>query len=79
MRSPDEVPILLAGGMIFDGSGGPLFAGDVLIVGDRIESVVPAAESWDPPANARHTELRGRTLMPGLVDGHDVSTADGRR
>ena len=34
---------LLAGGMIFDGSGGPLFAGDVLVVGNRIEAVLGRA------------------------------------
>ncbi len=63
-------PILLSGGMVFDGSGQPLYAADVLIVGNRIEAVVPDTESWEPPAHAMRIELDGRTVMPGLVEGH---------
>lgn len=65
-----ERPILLAGGMIFDGSGLPLFAGDVLVAGNRIDAVVAASESWNPPVEAIRIELGGRTVMPGLVEGH---------
>ena len=65
-----EPRIVLAGGMIFDGSGLPLFAGDVLVVGNRIEAVVAASESWSPPEHAVRIELDGRTVMPGLVEGH---------
>jgi cytosine/adenosine deaminase-related metal-dependent hydrolase len=60
----DERPLLLAGGMIFDGTGQPLFEGDVLIAGNRIEAVVAATESWDPPADAIRIELTGRTVSP---------------
>lgn len=67
---PDEMRIVLAGGTVFDGSGGPSLAGDVLIRGNRIEAVVAATESWDPPEDAHRIELNGRTIMPGLVDGH---------
>lgn len=63
-------PILLSGGMVFDGSGQPLYPADVLIVGNRIEAVVPETESWEPPAHALRLELDGRTVMPGLVEGH---------
>ena len=70
MRSTDDRPIVLAGGMIFDGSGAPLFAGDVLVAGNRIEAVVPATERWYPPENALRIEVDGRTVMPGMVEGH---------
>jgi imidazolonepropionase-like amidohydrolase len=70
MSNDDDPALLLAGGMIFDGSGQPLFQGDLLIVGNRIEAVVAASESWTPPARAVRIELGGRTVMPGLVDGH---------
>ena len=70
MTTEDERPTLLAGGLIFDGSGQPLFAGDVLIVGNRIEAVVAAGDSWTRPSHARRIDLGGRTVMPGLVDGH---------
>ena len=63
-------PILLSGGMVFDGSGQPLYPADVLIAGNRIEAVVPDTESWEPPAHALRIELDGRTVMPGLVEGH---------
>lgn len=63
-------PILLSGGMVFDGSGQPLYPADVLIAGNRIEAVVADTESWEPPAHARRIELDGRTVMPGLVEGH---------
>ena len=70
LPNQDERRTLLAGGMIFDGSGQPLFAGDVLIAGNRIEAVVAATESWDPPGDAVRIELTGRTIMPGMVEGH---------
>ena len=71
MTNHDERPTLLTGGMIFDASGQALFAGDVLVAGNRIEAVVPAGdESWNPPPHALRIDLGGRTLMPGLVDGH---------
>jgi imidazolonepropionase-like amidohydrolase len=69
-KEVDERPVLLAGGMIFDGSGQPLFAGDVLVAGNRIDAVVPASEPWNPPVDAIRIELGGRTVMPGLVEGH---------
>ncbi len=70
MTHQDERTILLTGGMIFDGAGQPPFAGDVLVVGNRIEAVVAASESWRPPEHATRIELAGRTVMPGLVEGH---------
>lgn len=70
MTKGAERSILLTGGMIFDGSGAPLFAGDVLVVGNRIEAVVAASDAWTPPPDAVRIELGGRTLMPGMVDGH---------
>jgi imidazolonepropionase-like amidohydrolase len=70
MTSTHDRPILLAGGMIFDGSGGPLLAGDVLVAGNRIEAVVPATEQWHPPEHSLRIDVDGRTVMPGLVEGH---------
>ncbi len=70
MTTTDERPILLTGGSIFDGTGAPTFAGDVLIVGNRIEAVVTADHAWSPAADVVRIDLGGRTLMPGMVDGH---------
>jgi imidazolonepropionase-like amidohydrolase len=70
MSNHDQPSVLLAGGMIFDGSGKPSFPGDVLVVGNRIDAVIPANESWTAPPDAARIELGGRTVMPGLVEGH---------
>ena len=63
-------PILLSGGMVFDGSGRPLYPADVLVAGNRIEAVVAATETWTPPEHAVRIDLDGRTVMPGMVEGH---------
>jgi imidazolonepropionase-like amidohydrolase len=70
MTTTDVRPMLLTGGSIFDGTGAPSFAGDVLVVGNRIEAVVTADEAWSPPGDAVRIDLGGRTVMPGMVDGH---------
>jgi imidazolonepropionase-like amidohydrolase len=65
-----EQQTLLSGGMVFDGSRGSLYSADVLVTGNRIEAVVAANEPWDPPVDATRIELSGRTVMPGMVEGH---------
>ena len=70
MPNDAECPIHLAGGLIFDGTGSAPFRGDVLVVGNRIDAVVAEGESWSPPDHALRVDLDGRTVMPGLVDGH---------
>jgi len=60
--------VLLHGGSVWDGSGQPAFAADLLIDGNRIAGVWPSA----PPElrAARHIDVTGHTVIPGLVDGH---------
>jgi imidazolonepropionase-like amidohydrolase len=60
---------LIAGAVIFDGTGSPPFPGDVLVEGDRIAAVQRGGTAL-PCADARTIDGRGRTLMPGLIDGH---------
>ena len=54
-------------GAVFDGHGDELIEGlQVVVEGDRIVDLTPTA-----PANAdRVVNLRGRTLLPGLIDAH---------
>ncbi len=54
---------------VLDCTGNPAFAGSVLVEGDRIAAVVPAAAA---PAfgNARVVDGQGATLMPGLIEAH---------
>src|ERR1700741_998290 len=62
-------PILFRGASVWDGSGAPTFPGDVLVEGSRIKTVArtPGRLAAD---GATGIEARGRTLMPGLVEGH---------
>jgi imidazolonepropionase-like amidohydrolase len=62
-------PVLFRGASIWDGSGAAAFPGDVLVEGSRIKAVAPAPERL-AVNGATVIEARGRTLMPGLVEGH---------
>lgn len=58
--------ILLVPDRVFDGTA--LHEGwQVLVTGDRI---VAAGANLKAPGNTRRIELRGQTLLPGLIEGH---------
>jgi len=63
--------IVLDHARVIDGTGAPP-RDDMQIVlrGDRIEAVRPAAVPADLPAGAERIDLSGRTVMPGLIDLH---------
>ena len=67
---PPELPLVLAGGQVFDGTGRPPFKGDVVVSGNRIEAIIADGESAATPDGAIRLELDGRTVLPGLVEGH---------
>ena len=54
---------------IFDGTGGDVFVGDMLIENDRIAGVAHAPHDF-ASADAQVVDGRGRFLMPGLVESH---------
>jgi imidazolonepropionase-like amidohydrolase len=58
---------LFTNGQVFDGVGGELRELDVVVEGDRI---VDVSESRISSTSAHRIDLRGRTLMPGLIDAH---------
>ena len=62
-------PVLFRGASIWDGSGAAAFPGDVLVEGKRIKAIAHAPERLADDG-AIVIEARGRTLMPGLVEGH---------
>src|SRR5438067_2270557 len=70
--------LIVRGGRIVDGSGGPWFRGDVGIVGERIAALgtlaPPAADNdeSDPRANAV-VQAEGLVVAPGFVDFHSHS------
>lgn len=64
--------LLLRGGLLADGTGGPLRRADVLIEGETIRAVGRIPESLRPETVV---EAAGRVVAPGFIDTH--SHADG--
>jgi len=60
--------VLLHGGKVWDGTGSPAFAADVLLRGNRIAAVKPGLAR--DASGARAIDIAGHTVIPGLVDGH---------
>ena len=68
--APPTRPILLRPARVFDGVGPALREGVVVLVrGERIEAVGPAAQIA-VPRDAEVIDLPGLTLIPGLIDAH---------
>lgn len=73
--------ILITGGRIIDGAGGPWFTGDVGIRGDRIAAVGTLGRAEAPV----RIDARGLVVTPGFIDPHvharerlfDLPTAEG--
>src|SRR5262245_29150888 len=71
-QSPTAKPAKLAlvGGMLLDGyEAGPIHRAAVLIDGERIVRVGPAAEIAIPP-DYTVVDTSGRTMMPGMIELH---------
>ncbi len=67
---------LIHGGTIVDGSGAPGFVGDVLLAGDKIEAVFPAAAGGAPAIpEAQTVDATGCLVTPGFIDAHAHSDA----
>jgi cytosine/adenosine deaminase-related metal-dependent hydrolase len=64
-----ENRVLFVNGQVFDGTGSPAVPADVVIRGDRIESVRPGGGTEVEPGD-RVVDCAGATVMPGLVDSH---------
>jgi imidazolonepropionase-like amidohydrolase len=61
--------VLFREASVWDGSGAPAFSADVLVEGSRIKTIARTPERLAADG-ATLIEARGRTLMPGLVEGH---------
>ena len=69
-QSPKPRAIVLDSARIVDGTGAPpIENGRIVIEGDRIVRVGPAAKT-PAPADAERIDLAGRTIIPGLIDLH---------
>ena len=58
----------LVGGRIIDGTGKMIENGTVVITGNRITAVGPASTAV--PAGATRVDVKGKTLLPGLINAH---------
>lgn len=69
-----ERPTLLEAGLVVDGSGGPSWPGDVLLVGDRIARIGAGLRERLPDGLALpDIEViccRGLVIAPGFIDAH---------
>ena len=61
--------ILFVNGQVFDGTGAPAVPADVVVRGDRIESVRPGGGTEIEPGD-QVVDCTGTTVMPGLVESH---------
>lgn len=63
-------PVVLEGATLIDGTGRPALTASVVVIeGGRIRSVGRAGEV-NVPTEAERVDLRGRYLIPGLIDMH---------
>jgi len=53
-----------------DKDGGVIEDGNILIVGDRIEDIGNPFEINNPYKNFIRVDLKGKTIIPGLIDAH---------
>jgi len=61
--------LVIVGGRIFDGTGQAVKEGTVVIKDNKIVKVFgPGKKDW--PKDARVIDIKGKTVMPGLIDLH---------
>ena len=67
-RGPEGTRVLF-GGFVFDGTGSDPVPGSVVIERNRIAAVLPEGDTgW--PEGAQVLDVRGHTVLPGLIDLH---------
>jgi imidazolonepropionase-like amidohydrolase len=63
--------VVLHTSKLLDGKGGTMSNADIVVVDGKIARVGPAAAV---PKGAREVDLRGKTVLPGLIDAHEHLT-----
>jgi imidazolonepropionase-like amidohydrolase len=80
--APAQEIVVFRNATLFDGTGrSPSYNMDVVVEGERIKQVVPDA-NLDPSIlqKAKIVDVRGRFLMPGMIDAHvHLATPPNRR
>ena len=63
--------VVYSGASVIDGTGGPPRPDTAIVVrGERIEAVVPAAE-LKVPAGAEVVNVNGQYALPGFINSHE--------
>ncbi len=62
--------LVLQGGTVVDGTGGPAFVGDVVVTDGRIVAVTGAGRGTVEAAGATIVDVGGLVVAPGFVDIH---------
>ncbi len=70
--APVDADILLSGGQILDGAGGPAVRGDVAIRGERIVAV----GEFETGRVGQTIDCTGLVVVPGFIDLHNHSDGD---
>ena len=69
LQAASPEALVVEGGTLFDGTGAVRRDAAIVIRGTRIEEVGTAGRVT-VPAGARRLDVRGKFVLPGLVDGH---------
>ncbi|MBM3312109.1 MAG: D-aminoacylase [Candidatus Aminicenantes bacterium] len=66
-----DYDLVITGGLVFDGSGGPPREADIGLLGSRIRDV----GTISPRRGRAVLDVRGRAVAPGFIDVHDHTDA----
>lgn len=64
----NDKTVLIHGARVVDGTGNPWFYGDVLLRGDRIAAITPAAGAQSRPQADEVVDATGCVVCPGFID-----------
>jgi imidazolonepropionase-like amidohydrolase len=68
-QTPAQI-LVIQGGLLIDGTGRPPIDNSVIVIeGDRFKTVGRSGEVAIP-AGAQVIDVKGKTVMPGFIDGH---------
>jgi imidazolonepropionase-like amidohydrolase len=63
-------PIVIVGGTLVDGAGGPARHNDAIVIEDGVIKTIGLGALRRSPKDARQLDATGKWIIPGLVDGH---------
>ena len=66
MRANRMFDVIVANGVVLDGTGGAAYEADLGIAGDRIAAIAARGEI----DGCRRIEASGRIVAPGFIDSH---------